>query len=346
MAKQEGKRLLTIPQYQAQFEKVLKTMVGRYRVSEVWNDFIELAAIAVHQSAYMNSMIEKDSRISDEHKAMLRAATMPRDQRWAELEEQYMSYVPKYGSEGMKDMAQLYSIVTDAIEGHRTDFLGPLYMRLELAGKSDRQARGEFFTPESVAKMMAQMIVPQTIDELIEAQGYLRVQEPTCGAGGMLIWVAEAMETQGYDPRVYMYAEGIDINRGAFNMCYLQLALLDIPARVWCGDSLLMKYCDCRETPQLMLSRYHWLKNPAFRMLQALGELELIGRSEEEPTSVPVQRQPLPGNSSIEGKGPCQPSILDGLEDGENAQSLSAPIKAPPQAQVFKTDDGGQFRLF
>lgn len=266
-----------------------------------------------------------------------------------------MSYVPKYGAEGMKVMAQLYSIVTDAIEGHRTDFIGPLYMKLELSGKSDRQARGEFFTPESVAKMMAQMIVPQTIGELIEAQGYLRVQEPTCGAGGMLIWVAQAMENQGYDPRVYMYAEGVDINRGAFNMCYLQLALLDIPARVWCGDSLRMKYRDCRETPQLLLSRYHWSKNPAFKMLQALKELELIGRSEdeqlpevsEEPTNVLVPKQPSSSKPSVQGKGPCQTSILEVLEaHGEDDQLLPTPMPPPLKAQVFKTDEGGQFRLF
>lgn len=347
MAEQK-KRLPIIQELKAEFKGVLNQLTFRHSYSEVWADFTEIAAIVVHQSAFMNPAVEEafeQGLVSEEHVEQLRATTMPRDERWQRLEDKYMTYVPKYGADGMKLMTQLYAITSMAVEGHRCDFMGPLYMELDLSGSEQRGKRGEFFTPASLSDMMA-YIQTLNIAEVLATQGYVRVQEPTCGAGGMLISFAAQMEQAGHDPRQLMYVEAVDINRTFFNMCYLQLSLLDIPARVWCGDSLLMRFDEMRETPQLMLSRYHWSKNPAFRMLQALRELELIGQQEDELTSAPVTREPLSSKLPAQGKGSCQPSILEGLEDGEDEQSLPEPIKAPPEAQVFETDNGGQFRLF
>lgn len=320
MAEQK-KRLSTIRDLKAEFKGLLSKLTRRYSYSEVWADFAEIAAIVVHQSAFMNSAVEEaftQGLLGKEYVEQLRAATIPRDERWQGLEDKYMTFVPKYGPDGMKLMTQLYAITSMAIEGHRCDFLGPLYMELDLSGAEQRGKRGEFFTPSSVSDMMA-YIQTLNIGEILEAQGYVRVQEPTCGAGGMLISFAAQMEQAGHDPRQLMYAEAADINRTFFNMCYLQLSLLDIPARVWCGDSLLMRFEDMRETPQLMLSRYHWSKDPAFRMLTVFKELSVIEHSPDDTRS---------------------------KDEVQTKESIPLPMKPPEDTRVFDAGEDGQLRLF
>ncbi|MEO0683786.1 MAG: hypothetical protein AAFY76_01730 [Cyanobacteria bacterium J06649_11] len=76
-----------------------------------------------------------------------------------------------------------------------------------------------------------------------------------------------------------------------------------------------------RETPQLMLSRYHWDKNPGFHMLKFLRQLE----SEQ-------LAEPASASSSVEEESP--------------ETSMLMPTEPPPDAQVFDAGDDGQFRLF
>ena len=268
MAEQK-KRLSSISELKAEFRGVLKQLTNRYSYGEVWADFAEIVAIVVHQSAFMNPFIEQafeQGIVSEDHVEKLRAITIPRDERWQRLEDRYMTYVPKYGAEGLNLITQLYSITSQAVEGHRCDFLGPLYMELDLSGSEQRSKRGEFFTPPALSHLMAAMQMFD-ISEVLERQGYVTLQEPTCGAGGMPIAFAEELEKAGHDPREVLFVEAMDINRTFWNMCYIQLSMLDIPARLWCGDTLLLEFQEMRETPQLMLSRYHWEKNPGFHML-------------------------------------------------------------------------------
>ena len=318
---EQNKRLPKIRELKADFKGILSQLTFRHSYSEVWADFAEIAAIVVHQSAYMNPVIEQafaQGLVGEEYVEQLRAVTMPRDERWQRLEDKYMAFVPKYRPDGMKLMTQLYAITSMAVEGHRCDFLGPLYMELDLSGAEQRGKRGEFFTPSSVSDMMA-YIQTLNIEEILDTQGYVRVQEPTCGAGGMLISFAVQMRQAGHDPRQLMYAEAVDINRTFFNMCYLQLSLLDIPARVWCGDSLLMRFDEMRETPQLMLSRYHCEKDPVFQMFKVLKQLGVIEHSSEV-------------------------SALD--DETEAEESIPLPTELLPDVQVCEAGENGQLRLF
>ena len=55
---------------------------------------------------------------------------------------------------------------------------------------------GQFFTPYDVSRMMAEMTF-DTVDEIIAEQGFVTVQEPACGAGGMIIAAADVIDAQG-----------------------------------------------------------------------------------------------------------------------------------------------------
>lgn len=321
-------KLESVQSLKIEFKKVFLSLTRKHSYSEVWADFCSVVGITAHQSAYMSPAYEEayaQGLISSEHFESLQNSTMPRDKRWEALEQRYMAYVPKYESEGMSTFARLYAITSMAIEGHRVDFLGSLYQEMDLSGAEQRGKRGEFFTPTAVADMMAG-IQMRNIQGILDNRGFVTLQEPACGAGGMIISFANQMEQAGYDPRQVLYVEAVDVNQTFFNMCYIQLSLLDIPARVWCGNSLSLEFTEVRETPQLMLSRHFWNKDPVFLMRKFLLEME---QSEDK------------GESSLEGAPEAAAGPKVELES-----DMPVPMQPQPEVESFEIGSDGQLRLF
>jgi hypothetical protein len=81
-----------------------------------------------------------------------------------------------------------------------TDLLGNVLMVLR--PKSALQARGQFYTPADISKLVAQMV---------GVDGFGDVLEPMMGTGGMLRAAAEVMREQGRDPRSVRWV-GCDID--------------------------------------------------------------------------------------------------------------------------------------
>lgn len=63
------------------------------------------------------------------------------------------------------------------------DFLGPIFMELEIGSKE----MGQFFTPFSLCERVTGLVMRQPVQELAEGAPYTTFDEPTCGAGGMVI---------------------------------------------------------------------------------------------------------------------------------------------------------------
>ncbi|WP_216215719.1 N-6 DNA methylase [Amycolatopsis aidingensis] len=78
-----------------------------------------------------------------------------------------------------------------------TDLLGNVLTRLR--PKSALQARGQFYTPADISKLIAHM---SNVDE------HSRVIEPMMGTGGMLRAAAEVMREHGRDPRIVQWVGG------------------------------------------------------------------------------------------------------------------------------------------
>ena len=70
------------------------------------------------------------------------------------------------------------------------------------------------------------------------AKGFPDLMEPACGAGGMVIAMADALMQAGLNYQRAMHATCIDIDPRCVHMTYLQLSLLHIPAIVLHGNSL------------------------------------------------------------------------------------------------------------
>jgi len=96
---------------------------------------------------------------------------------------------------------------------------------------------GQFFTPYDVARVMA-MISLQEAGAIIAQNGFLALQEPASGAGGMVLAAADTLAQQGFDPGLHMLVSAIDLAPLCFHMTFLQLSLRGIPALVEHGNTL------------------------------------------------------------------------------------------------------------
>ena len=115
-----------------------------------------------------------------------------------------------------------------------TDVLGLYY--LEVGSKLSQELRGEFYTPQSISGMMARMLVD--VDSIVAKGAPMDVNDPTCGAAGMILSLAEQFARTGAVDLLRATCQ--DIAKVACDMAYVNLTLWGVPARVIWGDTLRM----------------------------------------------------------------------------------------------------------
>src|ERR1700722_14722870 len=160
------------------------------------------------------------------------------------IEDQYMAVVKRNRVEDVRAMPELLAITTLAVQEGGCDFLGQVVGDLELMTGH----MGQFFTPYDLSRMMAELTL-DTVDEIIAEQGFVTVQEPACGAGGMIIAAADVIERKGFDIGRQLYVDAIDISPLCFRMSYLQASLRGIPATIRRGNTLTLEMFDAAHTP-------------------------------------------------------------------------------------------------
>ena len=166
-------------------------------------------------------------------------------------EDAYMRIVSRYHKDEVMTIAGLLGIVIEALEFcPEQDFLGSVFGELELSN----HWRGQFFTPYHVSSMMAQMLVNDGMLDTIKEKGYVTMSEPACGAGCMIIAMADALKAKGVEVHKAMYVEAWDIDQTAAAMTYIQLTLLGGPAKVVCGNTLFMEYSSVSPTLAYVLN--------------------------------------------------------------------------------------------
>lgn len=155
-----------------------------------------------------------------------------RPDRFEAREKEYDQCMKRLGS--VEVVAKLFAVVTMALERNpEQDFLGAMYMRLELGN----HWKGQFFTPYCICKMMSE-ITCKDVDGNIEKRGYLSICDPACGAGATLIAAANTMKKCKNNFQNHVVFVGQDIDRIAGMMCYIQLSLLGCAGYVCIGNTL------------------------------------------------------------------------------------------------------------
>jgi hypothetical protein len=212
------------------FRDQIQTLALHRNPPEVFRAFVEMAALTIHQSPYHLGLVERDDAFDRTERAYLRA-------------------IQPYSPDELQRLVQLYGLAVLAFAAlPATDLLGRLYRELDIGNPHI----GQYFTPPPVARAMATMMV-HDVRPLIERKGFVTIAEPASGSGCLLIEMANELYELGYDPKQVMRVHATDISRDGFNMTYLQLSLLNIPAMVVHGDTLRLEVWESRPTPMLAL---------------------------------------------------------------------------------------------
>ncbi|MGD9872862.1 MAG: type I restriction-modification system subunit M [Kiritimatiellia bacterium] len=139
------------------------------------------------------------------------------------------------------------------------DVIGNAYMyMIERFGTDAGKKAGEFFTPHSIAVLLAKLTKPQP--------GW-RICDPTCGSGGLLLLAGEEIEKQGSrDYALY----GQESNMGTYNLARMNMFLHG-------KDSARIEQGDTLNNPQLKekdaLMKFDLVvANPPFSLKKWMGE--------------------------------------------------------------------------
>jgi type I restriction enzyme M protein len=163
---------------------------------------------------------------------------------------------PTLDKERLGGLIDLMSGVDLVEGGHRTrDVLGRVYEYfLQKFASAEGRLGGDFYTPESVVRMLVEMIEPT----------HGRVYDPCCGSGGMFVQSEKFLEAHGGkagDISVF----GQESNATTWRLAKLNLAIRHIEAQLAWGDTF-------RKDEHKDLKADFILANPPFNISDWGGE--------------------------------------------------------------------------
>lgn len=233
-----------------EFIKLFSNIAKYHHRYKVWSDFISMSAYSLYNAYANNDQIEQD----------------------------YLKISAQYKNEDLLAMSKLLALVVKGLEEEYQDFLGSVYMDLELGNS----ATGQFFTPYCVSKMMAQMSVPKDL----KPGRVIKLHEPAAGSGGCIIAVADVIKDLGVNPQEKLFVSCIELDSTVALMCYIQLSLLGVAAEVMIGNSLSLNITKTFITPMFFVKDW----DNRLRIDNLLSTLEKTSISGEfESISEPKQ---------------------------------------------------------
>ena len=195
-----------------QFLKTFNQLTYRHRSWDVWRDFIIMFACS------LSNPVDKF--------------------HYEEREKRYLKIIKKYNKREQEQFPELAAYVVMALEENpEQDFLGSIFMELNLGDKSNSQ----FFTPYHVCELMAK-VTEEDVAAVVKEKGYITINDSCCGAGATLIAAINEARKQlekvnlNFQNHVLVVAQ--DIDEIVALMCYIQLSLLGVAAYIKVGNSL------------------------------------------------------------------------------------------------------------
>lgn len=202
--------------------KILRANTGARDLRTVFEDFCAMAAAAIRNRVDRNG--------------------------YQAREEDYERTRTHYTPAQMDRFAEALALVALELDAQPRDVLGETYMQLGIANRD----QGQFFTPYSVAQLIASMQLTDAPTQLL-TRPFLTVYEPACGAGAMMIAMTQALAAQGIEYQTKVHVTADDISATAVHMAYVQLSLLGVPAIVNRRNSLTLEHFDTWPTPAHVL---------------------------------------------------------------------------------------------
>lgn len=161
------------------------------------------------------------------------ACQMINDKVYQDREKKFTAIVQQYKKPPVEKFAEMFVMLSETLESGISDILGEIYMEMELGNKNT----GQFFTPYHVSFMCA-----ETLLKVYKGDHILRIYEPSCGGGGMIIAAAAVLSERGMNYQKLMRVVAQDLDWKAVHMTYVMLSLMGINAVVAQGDTLTKLY--------------------------------------------------------------------------------------------------------
>jgi len=207
-------------------------------------------------------------------------------------DEEYLEVIRPYSKEQLQEFSKALALLIREMESQPfADILGPYY--LEVASHSSKQVRGEFYTPPEVSELMARISIDPR--QVIEKGLPITVNEPACGAGGMVLAIAKLFSPHNLKCEKsyvdFLRVTCQDINPVAMDMCFINTSLWGIPARMVWGNTL-------HNTVNRSWKNIHWhrvgederIKTKAlFEMFRAMEDSQTKPEGERRSAKAPSQ---------------------------------------------------------
>lgn len=190
--------------------RYIEKISGKYSSYEVFSDWIKCCSLSIS-----NSMELFHGKV------------------WKDREQAFSDTMARYNRSEQEMFSEMLAMLTETMEHDMTDVLGQIYMESGMGSK----AAGQFFTPYHLSYLCAELSMPEPDDN-----GIYRINEPSCGGGGMIIAVAKMLKKRGINYQKHMRVVAQDLDWKCVYMCYLQMSLLGINAIVVQGDTLSEPY--------------------------------------------------------------------------------------------------------
>src|SRR5437868_2451902 len=95
--------------HEKEFAEEFAELARHRNKGQAFSDFIEIAALTIHQAPYHAGLLEKDAE-------------------YDRTEQAYMTAIQRFDKEELDHVVKLYSIATMALHERPHDFLGKMYM--------------------------------------------------------------------------------------------------------------------------------------------------------------------------------------------------------------------------
>jgi len=190
----------------------------KQNVFEVFNTFIELAALSLSIISVADSRMERLQR----HLEICRQL----DRKSIEAYGRMLEYLFEAAAMAMDEPY---------------DILGTVFHKLDLHNKW----KGQFFTPSQISRLMAEIAG----GDLLPKKGFITVSDPACGSGSLLLGTVCQQKQRNLDYQHHALFVAQDIDIRCVWMCYIQMYLFRIPAIVIHGDSLAVEEWEHWYTP-------------------------------------------------------------------------------------------------
>lgn len=215
--------------YKKDIIQIIQEMAKSHSPYEIFADWTHLMALAIANSQ----------------------AVFFKDAVWRKREEEYQAIASRYSEDDKKKFSEMLGMLSLIMENEITDVLGQIYMESGMGSK----ITGQFFTPFHLSVLSAQVGMAEYIDSHDDRE--IKLQEPSAGGGAMIIAAAKVLHEAGIDYQKRMRVIAQDLDWKGVYMCYVQLSLYGIKAKVVQGDTLSEPY-DLKKTDP-----YHILRTPA-----------------------------------------------------------------------------------